>query len=104
MAAAQLPAPGTGTGTVEEMQFDELLSSLDDTRQMMEQQGFKMGKLHADVEHMVPIRPLGVWGTLQSIVCFKVFGVVFTTLGCFRWKTSLLWSTECTLLSVLPFT
>merc|ERR1719321_509740 len=53
------PRAGTGTGSVEEMQFDELLSSLDDTREMMEQQGFKMGKLHADVEHMVAQRMEG---------------------------------------------
>ena len=43
---------------MEEMQFDELLSTLDDTREMMEQQGFKMGKLHADVEHMVRAPPI----------------------------------------------
>jgi hypothetical protein len=53
------PRAGTGTGSVEEMQFDQLLSTLDDTREMMEQQGFKMGKLHADVEHMVAQRMEG---------------------------------------------
>lgn len=45
-----------GTGTREEKKFDQLLASLDSTREMMEQQGFKMGKLHADVEEMVEER------------------------------------------------
>jgi len=49
-------AAHAGTGTREEAEFDALLEDLDDTRHMMEQQGFKVGKLHDSVEHMVEER------------------------------------------------